>query len=123
MKLIIRYLLIANLLMKEMKHNENPSLVKSKLNYISRFRARLDIDIVVLQLDSSDEQAAAIRRELDARREKITEMERVSVSSSRRVIVVMFAEHTTGNDLSFVILSYRERATEKGSQVDGLIFT
>ena len=67
-----------------MKHNENPSLVKSKLNYIFRFRARLDIDIVVLQLDSSDEQAAAIRRELDARREKITEMERVSVSSSRR---------------------------------------
>ena len=112
MKLIIRYLLIANLLMKEMKHNENQSLVKSKLNYISRFRARLDIDIVVLQLDSSDEQAAAIRRELDARREKITEMERVSVSSSRRVIVVMFAEHTTGNDLSFVILSYRESNRE-----------
>ena len=55
--------------MKEMKHNENPSLVKSKLNHISRFRARLDIDIVVLQLDSSDEQAAAIRRELDARRD------------------------------------------------------
>ena len=45
MKLIIRYLLIANLLMKEMKHNENPSLVKSKLNYTSRCRARLDIDI------------------------------------------------------------------------------
>ena len=77
--------------MKEMKHNENPSLVKSKLNHISRFRARLDIDIVVLQLDSSDEQAAAIRRELDARREKITEMERVSVSASkssiRRVVI------------------------------------
>ena len=30
------------------------------------------------QLDSSDEQAAAIRRELDARREKTAEMERVS---------------------------------------------
>ena len=30
------------------------------------------------QLDSSDEQAAAIRRELDARREKVSEMERVS---------------------------------------------
>ena len=30
------------------------------------------------QLDSTDEQAAAIRRELDARREKISEMERVS---------------------------------------------
>ena len=29
------------------------------------------------QLDSSDEQAAAIRRELDARREKVSEMERV----------------------------------------------
>ena len=29
------------------------------------------------KLDSTDEQAAAIRRELDARREKIAEMERV----------------------------------------------
>jgi hypothetical protein len=34
----------------------------------------------VLQLDSADEQAAAIRRELDARREKVTEMERVGFS-------------------------------------------
>ena len=40
----------------------------------------------MLQLDSSDEQAAAIRRELDARREKITEMERVSVSASKSSI-------------------------------------
>jgi hypothetical protein len=31
-----------------------------------------------VQLDSADEQAAAIRRELDARREKVAEMERVS---------------------------------------------
>ena len=31
------------------------------------------------QLDLADEQAAAIRRELDARREKVQEMERVSI--------------------------------------------
>ena len=31
------------------------------------------------QLDLADEQAAAIRRELDARREKVQEMERVSL--------------------------------------------
>ena len=32
------------------------------------------------QLDSADEQAAAIRRELDARREKVAEMERVRIN-------------------------------------------
>ena len=31
-----------------------------------------------LQLDSADEQAAAIRRELDGRMQKVAEMERVS---------------------------------------------
>ena len=35
------------------------------------------IYISLSQLDSSDEQAAAIRRELDARRDKVAEMERV----------------------------------------------
>ena len=35
------------------------------------------INLIYFQLDSADEQAAAIRRELDARREKISEMERV----------------------------------------------
>lgn len=33
------------------------------------------------QLDLADEQAAAIRRELDARREKVSEMERVRTST------------------------------------------
>ena len=37
------------------------------------------IYISLSQLDSSDEQAAAIRRELDARRDKVAEMERVGV--------------------------------------------
>lgn len=32
-----------------------------------------------LQLDSADEQAAAIRRELDGRMQKVSEMERVSI--------------------------------------------
>lgn len=32
------------------------------------------------QLDSADEQTAAIRRELDSRAQKIAEMERVSLS-------------------------------------------
>lgn len=34
-----------------------------------------------LQLDSADEQAAAIRRELDGRMQKVSEMEKVSVTS------------------------------------------
>jgi hypothetical protein len=33
--------------------------------------------ISIFQLENADEQAAAIRRELDARQEKISEMERV----------------------------------------------
>ena len=37
------------------------------------------IYISLSQLDSSDEQAAAIRRELDARRDKVADMERVGV--------------------------------------------
>ena len=39
---------------------------------------RATVKLICFQLDSTDEQAAAIRRELDARREKISEMERVS---------------------------------------------
>lgn len=35
-------------------------------------------NFVPLQLDSADEQAAAIRRELDGRMQKVNEMERVS---------------------------------------------
>ena len=34
----------------------------------------------IFQLENADEQAAAIRRELDARQEKISEMERVSLN-------------------------------------------
>ena len=36
------------------------------------------LTFVVLQLENSDEQAACIRRELDARREKLQEMQSVS---------------------------------------------
>ena len=36
-----------------------------------------------LQLESSDEQAAAIRRELDARQEKFQEMQRVSTNKNK----------------------------------------
>lgn len=34
--------------------------------------------VVCFQLDSADEQAAAIRRELDGRMQKVAEMEKVS---------------------------------------------
>ena len=47
------------------------------MNYSMMWRLRFIL--CFFQLDSSDEQAAAIRRELDARREKVSEMERVSV--------------------------------------------
>ena len=40
----------------------------------------LKLCFINFQLENSDEQAAAIRRELDKRQEKINEMERVSVS-------------------------------------------
>lgn len=38
------------------------------------------IMIFILQLDSADEQAAAIRRELDGRMQKVNEMERVTTT-------------------------------------------
>ena len=64
-------------------------MIVTKANHIDRtskmytvnasiYVERPHITELLFQLDSSDEQAAAIRRELDARREKVSEMERVS---------------------------------------------
>jgi hypothetical protein len=46
-------------------------------------------------LDNSDEQAAAIRRELDARQEKINEMERVrAIGKSRNLFITTICKLT-----------------------------
>ncbi len=44
-----------------------------------------------MQLESSDEQAAAIRRELDARQEKLQEMQRVSKQTNKQISVIELA--------------------------------
>ena len=53
--------------------------------------ACLTVYLCVRQLDSADEQAAAIRRELDGRMQKVAEMERVRPrlrgGSERRTVV------------------------------------
>ena len=52
-------------------------LLYNAMQVYKLFSCLQDFKISTFQLDSSDEQAAAIRRELDARREKTAEMERV----------------------------------------------
>jgi hypothetical protein len=51
------------------------------VRYITEFSLTTEFVITefhcIFQLENADEQAAAIRRELDARQEKISEMERV----------------------------------------------
>ena len=58
------------------------------------------------QLDSSDEQAAAIRRELDARREKVSEMERVSGQINLVSSLFVF---TQGSNLFYIFSLFQNR--------------
>lgn len=53
------------------------SWTKTKLGLLVELLTRF---IIFTQLDSADEQAAAIRRELDGRMQKVTEMERVWIT-------------------------------------------
>lgn len=52
----------------------------------------------ILQLDSADEQAAAIRRELDGRMQKVNEMERVRYHNIIIVIKKTIGEDNKGID-------------------------
>ena len=60
------------------EHCMEPGIRKYYSFYLRRILNIKISSLILFQLDSSDEQAAAIRRELDARREKVSEMERVS---------------------------------------------